>query len=109
MMGHIELRIEGRGDPLDLSLPSPIAELVARSALLGRRTFSVPTKITDAERVLAAAKPWLLKLKQKLEGEIVTPAAGSGYEELVRVEVLKLLNVNEAAFEPVIPQRVELR
>ncbi len=108
MMGQTEVWIYSvDGEKIQYTFPSVIAEIVALAIMLGRSSFDFPIDTKIAASVLDEIRMWLNTLHKMLEEAITATAAGSGYEDAVRVDVLAELGVHPSAFENIIPKRIE--
>jgi hypothetical protein len=101
MMGQVEVEVYGpdRTPLVEATLPEPVAHVLARALLLGRRHFSLPRDEGSARMVIKNAAPWLKKLRARVAELIGESAAGSGYEEAVTKNVFRLLGMHAHALE----------
>ena len=108
MMGQTELWLHSiNGDPIQMILPSTVAEVVVYAILLGRSDFNYPTDQKLVDSALKGMRTWMNTLKDMLEQAIADSSAGSGYEDMVRATVLAQLGIHQAVFEKTLPLRIE--
>ena len=83
---------------LEKELPAPVAEVILRALLLGRRRFAVPTDPKVAKKCVDEFFPWIAKIKGKIDDGWRNSALGTQFEERVLRAVYSELQIhNECA------------
>lgn len=87
------------GQPiLEKELPAPVAEVILRALLLGRRRFAVPIDPRVAKKCIDEFFPWIATVQGKIDEGWRNSALGTHYEERVHREVYSELKIhNECA------------
>jgi len=78
----------------------PVAQVIVRSLLLGRRRFVVPDKAEDAEEALSNFDKWLPTIVEKVEDSARMSAVGTRYEQQVLSACFRSLNLDMRATAP---------
>ena len=90
----------GKGNEiLNLNLPRPIAEVLIRAVLIGRRSFMIPTNPQEASTVLTQYWNWLPPLLNAIKEECASSSLGTRFEGEIEKEAMKLLNWSEYAID----------
>jgi hypothetical protein len=76
------------------TLDRDVAQVILRSALMGRRIFRAPTDPTTAQAALSAYLAWVPPLLTMIEDGCRASALGTRYEEQVRAAVMSRLGVH---------------
>lgn len=79
---------------LENQYPQPVAEVILRAVMLGRRSFSVPQSQYCAQAVLKAFDPWMGDIQDRIEEGCRISAIGTKYEAEVRQMVFQNLGVD---------------
>lgn len=109
MMGQVELYIEPDGGEKAATVwPEPVAEIIVRAILLGRSKFDFPTDDAIARITVAHSEKWISAIREALEDAVAASAAGSGYEDAVRLEVLSLLGIHATSLDKTLPRKIVL-
>lgn len=110
LLDHAELNIQGEGGTTEFEYSGPleIAELIRRSALLGRREFDVTVDRQDAQKALTQFFPWISDILQRATAGIQSSALGTGYESALENRVFGLLRIHPAAGETHLPSELQV-
>ena len=108
LMDTAELRLVGpEGEPIyEDNLPWPVAEVIVRACLLGRREFTVSADRAEAELALAKFHEWFREIKSGIETAIGESALGTGYEEALARETYRLLGLHGMVGEVRLPRAI---
>lgn len=108
MMGQTDLMItsDQNKELFAEPLSAEVAAVLIRAILLGRRHFNLPLEEKYAIDTLNRSKKWLSQLQVKLSSLVDISAAGSGYEDAVNKEVLKLLGFHPLALDMQLPNQL---
>jgi hypothetical protein len=103
MMAETAVSIRNRKNDLallDKVYPRPVAQVILRSLLMGRRKFNVPNDPQSATRVLKAYFEWFPTVLAKIEKGSRSAAFGTKYEEQVLNITMKILGLHPDLFKP---------
>ena len=109
-LSNVDIRITDKsGDVvLEGTHPKPIAELIVRALLIGRREFSVPTDERFAETLNQSFNNWFAGIELAIEKQIMQSAMGTAFEDDVRAKVLSRLRIDSNAGEKIIPRSISI-
>lgn len=101
LMTNSELRVETLDgiEVLNKVLDKPIAEILLRALLLGRRRFAIATDPSVAQGVLTGFWEWLPPLMQRIKAECSATSLGSRFEGEVFDQALKVLGWSQRVTE----------
>jgi len=85
---------------LHAQYPRPIAQVIVKSLLLGRRQFKVPDSPSTAEEALRNFDAWMPTIMERLQESVRTSAVGTRYEQQVLDACLRSLSLDVRATEP---------
>jgi hypothetical protein len=102
MMGEAALVIrDGAGVVLAQGqFPRSVAQVIVKALLMGRRKFSHPTEIADAENALKRFSEWFPKILNKIAVGCGLSAVGTSYEDDVYNAVLDTLGLDQHISSP---------
>ncbi len=107
MMGQTELHLETNDSEKAAKVwPEPVAEIIVRAILLGRSKFDFPTDEAAARLVITQTENWIAAIREALNDAVSASAAGSGYEDAVRVDVFSLLGIHSTSLEKSLPRKI---
>jgi len=87
---------DGQADALmEGQYPRSVAQVIVKALLMGRKKFSYPTQIRDAEVALKGFASWYPKILTKIAAGCGMSAVGTSYEGAVNKAVLEMLHLNE--------------
>ena len=110
LMDMAELRLAGGDGEViyEASIPWPVAEVIVRACLLGRRGFTVSSNGRVAERALREFHDWFREIDARLKKSIADSSIGTGYEEQLTREVYRLLGLHPAVGEMLLSRLINL-
>jgi methylase of polypeptide subunit release factors len=110
LFGTCRVIIHERGENplLDASLPAPVAEVLVRALLMGRRAFTYPTVEAEAGDTLDRFLRWVRPIVDEIEGECTSSTLGTRYADQVRGEVLRRLGIASEALLAELPLAMEI-
>ena len=111
ILDQAEIRITGRGgkELLDGTYALPIAEqLIGRALLLGREQFAVPKSRAVAETAIQEFLSYIDTIRSDIDLNVADSSLGTGYDELLRLEVYRRLDVDPHVGDRVLPHEVVL-
>jgi hypothetical protein len=78
----------------EIQCPRPVADVIVRALMLGRRHFSVPESPECALHVLEGFGPWINDIQDRIEEGCRISAVGTKYEAEVRQTVFTKLGID---------------
>jgi enamine deaminase RidA (YjgF/YER057c/UK114 family) len=80
--------------------PTPVAQVIVRALLLGRRRFVVPNDAATAEEALANFDKWLPTILERVEDSAKMSSLGTRYEQQVLTACFRALKLDVRATAP---------
>lgn len=85
------------------------AETIVRAVLAGRSAFQIASDRVEANQANEAMIGWLVKLERDIEVAVSNSSLGTGYEEMLRNEIIKRLAVDRALFSLRLPRQLTVQ
>lgn len=85
---------------LNAQYPRPIAQVIVRALLLGRRRFAIPNDAATAGQALSNFDKWLPTILEKVEQGARMSAVGTRYEQQVLSACFRVLKLDVRATAP---------
>jgi len=92
----------------EATLPSPVAESIARSVLWGRSDFSLSSDAKIMNRALSEFLKWAVQIEKNVSTAIAESALGTGYEDALRREIYARLGIHPLASVATLPNQISL-
>jgi hypothetical protein len=102
---EMEVQVEGAGGRVFLkqTFPVSVAEVFVRALLMGREKYSIPKDSENCDALLRNFTAWFGQIHDEIENAITQSAIGTGYEDIVRVEVYERLGIHPLAGKSPLP------
>lgn len=85
------------------------AEMICRGILSGRGSFQVAKDRIEAHRANDALFAWLSQIEEDISKAVTTSSLGTGYEDILRREIIGKLGVDPVLFAMRLPEEISLR
>jgi hypothetical protein len=110
LLGSCDIELVGDAGKIiyEETLPSPVAEAIARSVLWGRSAFSISSDPKIMNKALADFGQWALEIENNIATAIAESALGTGYEDSLRREIYSRLGIHPLSGAATLPDQISL-
>lgn len=111
LLGELDLMFTGENGKkvVDVTYPQAQAEAIVRAVLWGRSSFQLTSNSRAMDKALNEFLVWASDIDNTISRAIADSALGTGYEDVLRLEVFKRLGLHPAALERNLPTSITLR
>lgn len=108
LLGEVDVAVKGidGSDVFEIVVNSATGEMICRGLLANRNSFQVTSDRNAANAGSELLMQWLSEIDAEIDAAVFSSSLGTGYEDILRREIISRIGVDQALFLAHLPERL---